>query len=201
MTIRRFLIRITEAAVLVASLAACSQDFSPNSYAAGAVQQASKVDTGIVVGVRQIAVSADSSVGVVTGAAAGGAVGSEAPGGGLSAALGTVSGGLLGGIVGSATQHGMADTTAYEYVVREPKGDLVSVTQQDAEPLQIGTHVLVIAGKQARIVRDYTVTIETPPTAAAGKPPPPPSSAENITLTPPVSLALPGAPPLPTPAP
>jgi outer membrane lipoprotein SlyB len=196
MTIRRFLLRVSEAAVLLASLAACSQNFSPDSYAAAAVQQASKVDRGIVVGVRQIDVSADATVGAVTGAAAGGAVGSTAPGGGLTAALGTVSGGLLGGIVGSTAEHGMADTTAFEYVVREPNGDLVSVTQQDTAPLQIGTHVLVIAGKQARIVRDYTVTIETPPTAPANHSPPP-ASAENITLpAPPATLAVPGAPPV-----
>src|SRR5580704_160235 len=112
MTSTRPLLRIVPAAVLCAMLGACSQDFSPNTYAAGAVQQASKVDRGIVVGVRKIDVSADTSVGVVTGAAAGGAVGSQAPGGGVSAALGTVGGGLLGGIIGSTAEHGTADTTA-----------------------------------------------------------------------------------------
>jgi outer membrane lipoprotein SlyB len=154
------------------------------------VQQASKVDQGIVVGVRKIDVSADTTVGVVTGAAAGGAVGSEAPGGGVTAALGTVGGGLIGGLIGSTAQHTTGDTTAYEYVVREPKGDLVSVTQRDTAPLQIGTHVLVISGKQARIVRDYTVNVETPPTAPATK------DTMPINLPPPVSLAVPGLPPL-----
>jgi hypothetical protein len=48
----------------------------------------------------------------------------------------------------------------------------------------------VIAGKQARIVRDYTVNVETTPTAPAAK------DTVPINLPPPVSLAVPGAPPL-----
>ncbi len=180
---------------MLAALGACSPDYSPDTYSAAAVQQASKVDRGIVVGVRQIDVSADATVGTVTGAAAGGAVGSQVPSGGVGAALGTVGGGLIGGIIGSTAQHGADDTTAYEYVVRQPNGDLVSVTQQEKEPLQIGTHVLVIAGKQARIVRDYTVNVETAPTAPAAKGPGP-TSPTTITLPPPVSLAVPGTTPL-----
>src|SRR5258708_2302758 len=97
-------VTIGPALALAASLGACSPDYSPDTYAAGAVQQASKVDQGIVVGVRKIDVSADTTLGVVTGAAAGGAVGSETPGGGVSAALGTVSGGLIGGIIGSTAE-------------------------------------------------------------------------------------------------
>jgi len=191
----RLLSRFAPAAVLLAVLGACSQDYSADTYAAGAVQQANKVERGIVVGVRKIDLSADTTVGTVTGAAAGGAIGSQAPGGGVTAALGTVGGGLIGGIIGTTAQHAGADTTAYEYVVRQPNGDLVSVTQQDTAPLQIGTHVLVIAGKQARIVRDYTVNVETAPTAPASKGPAP-SSATTITLPPPVSLAVPGLSPL-----
>jgi outer membrane lipoprotein SlyB len=170
---------------LLVALAACSQDYSPNTYSGDAVQQAAKVEQGIVVGVRKIDVSAQTAVGVATGAAAGGIVGSQAPGSGVTGALGAVGGGLIGGIIGSTAEHTGADTTAYEYVVREPKGDLVSVTQQDPVPLQIGTHVLVIAGKQARIVRDYTVNIETPPTVPAAK------DAMPITLPPPLTLATP----------
>jgi outer membrane lipoprotein SlyB len=171
---------------LAIALAACTPDYSPDTYAAGAVQQASKVERGIVVGVRSIDVSADTTVGVVTGAAAGGAVGSQVPGGGVGAALGTVGGGLIGGLIGTTAEHTTGDATAYEYIVRQPNGDLVSVTQQDTAPLQIGTHVLVIAGKQARIVRDYTVNVETAPTAPASK------DTMPITLTPPpMAPALP----------
>src|SRR5208283_5263025 len=119
----------------------------------------------------QIAVSADTTAGTAVGAAAGGVTGSQT-GSGVGAALGALGGSVVGGIVGATTEHGTADTTAYEYVVQEPKDKLVSVTQKDEKPLPIGQKVLVIAGKQARIVPDYTVDIQTPATA-------PPSAAEG----------------------
>jgi outer membrane lipoprotein SlyB len=202
-TQRWFLFRfatIGPAVALLAVLGACTPDYSPDTYSATAVQQANKVERGIVVGVRKIDVSSQAAVGAVTGAAAGGIAGSQAPGGGVGAALGAVGGSLIGGIVGATAEHTAADTTAYEYVVRETKGDLVSVTQQDTAPLQIGTHVLVIAGKQARIVRDYTVNVETPPTVPPAKDASP-TNAATITLPPPVSLAVPAPPLAATPEP
>ena len=179
------------------AIAACSPDISPDKYSINAVQQANDVERGIIVGARQIGVSADTTVGTEVGAAAGGVTGSQA-GSGVGAALGAIGGTVVGGIVGATTEHGTADTTAYEYVVQEDKGKLVSVTQKDEKPLPIGQKVLVIAGKQARIVPDYTVGVETPPTAPGQK-----TDGSPINLLPPVSLAAPGtpaiAPPPPTP--
>jgi outer membrane lipoprotein SlyB len=179
--------------VALLSVAKCSPDISPDTYSLGAVQQAAKVDRGIIIGLRQIDVSASPDAATATGAAAGGIAGSQAPGGGVGAAMGALGGTVIGGIVGTAAGHAAADTTAYEYVVRETKGDLVSVTQKDAKPLPIGQKVLVIAGKQARIVPDYTVDVETPPTAPPAKP-----DGSPINL-PPVSLAAPGTPATATP--
>ena len=45
--------------------------------------------------------------------------------------------------------------------MRKPNGDLLSVTQKDEVPLKLGQKVLLIAGNQARIVPDYTVTTDT----------------------------------------
>jgi outer membrane lipoprotein SlyB len=75
---------------------------------------------------------------------------------------------VVGGVIGSTIQHAAGDTTGWEYIVREPKGDLISVTQREAKPIPIGQKVLVIEGKQARIVPDYaTAAFETPPTPKA----------------------------------
>jgi len=174
-------------AVAALAIAACSPDISPDKYSMAAVQQANDVERGVIVGVRPIGVSADTTVGTTVGAAAGGVTGSQA-GSGVGAALGAIGGTVVGGIVGATTEHGVSDTTAYEYVVQEPKGKLVSVTQKDEKPLPLGQKVLVIAGKQARIVPDYTVEVQTPPTA-----PPMPADGSPINLMPPVSLATPGA--------
>jgi outer membrane lipoprotein SlyB len=146
------------AALPICALSACAPNYSPDSYSSNAVQQANKVDQGVVVGIRPIAISAQSGVGTATGAAAGGITGSQVGQGAVSA-LGALGGTVAGGLVGTAVEHTTEDATGFEYIVRKSNGDLLSVTQSDAKPLQIGQHVLVIEGPQARVVADYTVPI------------------------------------------
>jgi outer membrane lipoprotein SlyB len=151
-------------------LSGCGPTYSPDTYASNAAQQANKAEQGIVVGVREVSISAAGTVGTVTGAAAGGIAGSEAPVGPMSAftALG---GTVLGGLAGNATEHVVSDTKAFEYIVRKPNGDLVSVTQKDTVPLALGQKVLVIAGSQARVVPDYTVAVQQPASVGPGASP------------------------------
>jgi outer membrane lipoprotein SlyB len=164
---------LVPAALLLAGLSACGPSYSPDTYASNAAQQANKVEQGVVVGVRNVGISAAGAVGTVSGAAAGGIAGSQAASGPVSA-LTALGGSLVGGIAGSAVEHSTADTEAFEYIVRKANGDLVSVTQKDKTPLALGQQVLVIAGNQARVVPDYTVP---PPVKAAeaGKPAAPPA--------------------------
>jgi outer membrane lipoprotein SlyB len=194
-------IRVLSAMLLLAIVSGCGPDYSPNTYDSGAVQQSAKVEPGVVVGVRGVDVSAPGMVGAATGAAAGGIVGSQTPGN-VGSAFGALGGALVGGIVGSAAEHSVADTTAYEYIVRKPNGDMLSVTQRDKAPLAIGQKVLVIDGKQARIVPDYTVPVATTPPKpaepAAGSPGqggtstvPPAVHVEATPLAAPTSLAPP----------
>ena len=179
------LVRLALCAALAVSLVGCGPDYSPNTYASNAVQQANKVDQGVIVGVREVGVSASGTAGAVIGGAAGGIAGAQA-GTGTTSAFGALGGALVGGIAGSAAEHVVGDTRAFEYIVRKPNGDLLSVTQKDTEALAIGQKVLVIAGNQARVVPDYTVPGQVPPnqTAAAPQdapttiaPPPPPVAA------------------------
>lgn len=148
--------------LLLAALPGCRPNYSPDTYAAGAVQQAAKVEQGVVAGLRKVAVSAEGTLGGATGAAAGGIAGAQAPGGGVRTALTALGGSVVGGLVGAGVERAAGDTTAFEYVVRKTNGELVSVTQRDATPLALGQKVLVIAGPQARIVADYTVAEPAP---------------------------------------
>ncbi|MBS0639530.1 MAG: hypothetical protein U1E70_26885 [Acetobacteraceae bacterium] len=157
-------LRLAVCACLLAGLAACGPNYSPDTYATSAVQQANKVEQGVIVGVRKVGVSASGTTGTVSGAAAGGIAGAQVGMGPISA-LSALGGSLIGGVAGSAVEHATADTEAYEYIVRKPGGELVSVTQKDKTPLALGLHVLVIAGNQARIVPDYTVAADLPQTA------------------------------------
>jgi hypothetical protein len=63
-------IRFTLCAVFAATVAVCSPDYSPNTHATNAVQQANKVDQGVTVGVREVGVSASGTAGASVGGAA-----------------------------------------------------------------------------------------------------------------------------------
>lgn len=146
------------------ALVGCGPDYSPNVYSGDAVQQAEKVESGVVIGFRQIEIRSDGTVGAVAGGAAGGVLGTQVGDDGAMRALGAVGGALAGGLVGTTVEHTTGDTTGWEYIVREAKGDLVSVTQRQDKPIEVGQKVLVIFGKQARIVADYTTASAPPPT-------------------------------------
>lgn len=137
--------------------AGCSPSYSPDTYASRAVQQANKVEAGVVVGRRAVQISADGSTGAAAGAAAGGVAGTRVGGGDITSAFAGIGGGLIGGLLGAASEKGVGSTDGFEYIVRKPNGEMISVTQRDETPLNIGQKVLVIAGAQARIVPDYTV--------------------------------------------
>jgi outer membrane lipoprotein SlyB len=201
------------AVVTLAMLIGCAPDYSPNTYNSNAVQQANKVEPAIVVGFRQVQISANGTIGAVTGGAAGGVLGSQSDATGISSALGTVGGSLVGGLVGTTIEHATGDTTGWEYIVRKPNGDLLSVTQREPTPLPLGQKVLVITGNQARIVPDYSAALDPPPAptsdkdkAAAKERPAPPTTPVTATpgatpsptsLTPPSDPAAPSGPAFP----
>ncbi len=150
-----------------AALAGCSPSYKPDTYATTAIQQVNKVEPGLVVGFRQVLITASGTVGAVTGGAAGGVLGTRSSAYGIDSALGAVGGTAVGSIVGTTLEHATADTTGWEYIVRKDNGEMISVTQREETPLQLGQKVLVIGGSQARIVPDYS----SPPAPAAAEKP------------------------------
>lgn len=173
-------------------LPGCHQNYSPNTYAANAAQEEATVLRGVIVGVRQVLISADGTIGAATGGAVGGVAGSQVAGGPVGTALGAIGGTLVGGISGAAAAQAVANTKGWEYIVQEDGDKLVSVTQTSKIALPIGLHVLVISdSQQARIVPDYTVQIAAPPAAQ-------PAAATEIDIGPlqPATSAAPALPPL-----
>ncbi|WP_421993423.1 hypothetical protein [Roseococcus sp.] len=190
--------RRTAPLLLVAVLAGCAPTYSADEYAARAVQQANPVQQGVIAGSRRVSVAADGSTGATAGAAAGGAIGGAAvAGNSVSTALGAVGGALVGGLVGNAAERTSANTNAIEYIVRKNNDELISVTQRDAEPIPLGTRVLVISGAQARIVPDYTDSQTDPAPRTASTPrrpgsrpaPPATAAAEPVSGTAPLPEA------------
>jgi outer membrane lipoprotein SlyB len=176
-------------------LAGCGSDYSADNYSTRAVQQVNPVQQGVIVGAREVAISADGASGAAVGAAAGGIIGSATPGSNLTSALAGVGGGLIGGLFGTATERVVNDNRGTEYIVRRVNGELLNVTQRDVPPLPIGQKVLVIAGAQARIVPDYTV-----PDVAAAAPGQAPAAVEApVRADPPPAATPPQATPQPPP--
>ena len=154
--LNRLLFALTILAPGVMALGGCGPSYSPDTYSSNAVQQANKVDEGVIVGVRPVQITAQGVVGGVAGAAAGGAAGSQV-GAGPTSTFGAIGGSLIGGIAGVTAEHIIGDANGFEYVVRKTNSDLVSVAQKDKKALPVGQKVLVIGGAQARIVPNYTV--------------------------------------------
>jgi outer membrane lipoprotein SlyB len=189
--LRRHALNVCLALACCGGLTDCGPNYSPDTYATNAVQQANKVDQGMIVGVRRVAISAAGAVGTVSGAAAGGIAGAQA-GIGPMTPFTALGGSLIGGIAGSAAEHAANDTDGWEYIVRKPNGDLVSVTQKDEVPLTLGQKVLVIAGNQARVVPDYTVSDRVTPPKMTGTDAPAPGTQEPAAGRPsPVTAAAP----------
>ena len=187
----RFFAVRTMIAVVMPVLAGCGPNYSPDTYATNAAQQANKVDAGVIVGVRPVQISAQGTVGGVAGAAAGGIAGSQV-GGSTGSAFGAIGGSVIGGLAGVAAEHIVGDANGFEYVVRKVSGELVSVAQKDVKPLRVGLKVLVIAGAQARIVPDYTVAPDEPASSQSGALP---SGASPSGAPPPVAAVPPAHPP------
>jgi outer membrane lipoprotein SlyB len=187
-----FIVTILVPAAVV--LTGCGPSYSPNTYATSAVQQANKVDSGMIVGVRPVQISASGAVGGVAGAAAGGVAGSQV-GVGATSALGAIGGSIVGGVAGVTAEHIVGDTNGFEYIVRKTNGDLVSVAQKDEKQLFVGQKVLVIAGAQARIVPDYTVQFDPPPKTPDKPVTPQPPASEGTSHSPPPADATVPQPP------
>ena len=172
-------------AALCLALAGCASDYSPNTYAGNAVQLANKVEAGTIVGFRQVAISANGNVGAVTGGAAGGLLGSEYG----RTPFAAVGGGTVGAMLGTALDHAAGDTTGWEYIVRKANSEMLSVTQREKTPLELGRRVLVIIGPQARVVPDYSVPPEPPAPVVKAEAKPEPRAESNAKVE--VVLSLP----------
>lgn len=183
------------ASVCVCLLAGCtSGGYSPNTYSSNAVQLANKVEAGSIVGFREVSISASGTIGAVTGGAAGGVLGAQYADSAL-VAVGTTAVGLM---VGTALDHAAGDSSGWEYIIRKGNGDLLSVTQRQKTPLQLGQKVLVIMGPQARVVPDYSVipeqvveSVANKPVAAESKPPSPVKVEVVLSLAPGLAAQLP----------
>jgi outer membrane lipoprotein SlyB len=136
-------------------LAGCAQDVGTNTYSSSDVGQVNKVVPAKVVSMRPITVSSNTGVGGLAGAGAGAVAGSLIGGSTEAHILGGIGGAVVGGVAGNAIEKGISKQQGMEYVLRVTKDkSLVTVTQLQDLKLYAGEKVLIIYGKQTRVVPD-----------------------------------------------
>jgi outer membrane lipoprotein SlyB len=139
---------------VLALLAACQRDISPDSYAVGSVGQVNRTVRGVVISVRPVNIGgSQSGLGIGVGAAGGGLAGS-ALGKGSGNGLAVLGGVIAGGIAGAIAEDAMTRQTGIEYVVQTENGALLTIVQGPQPAFSITQKVLVIYGNQARVVAD-----------------------------------------------
>ena len=157
--------KLTLAAIVGAlALAGCASlppglqspgQYSPTTYAPGAVQQVQQVQVGTIIAIAPVTVRAsgtETATGEGLGAAVGGLLGHSA-GGGNGKTLATIAGAVAGGIGGGmATQH-IYSQPALQITVRIAGcagsfGCTVAVTEaaSASQPLRVGERVEIVSG-------------------------------------------------------
>lgn len=143
-------------AVASLGLAACAPQTNSAVYSTGQAMQASHVQFGTIIDVRQVELrnmpQGDRAIGVAVGTLAGGAIGSQfGKGDGKTAmtAIAAVAGAAIGdNVAQNANRH-----QAAEWFVRLDKGGMISVVQNDPS-LYVGASVKVVQdGRSTRLVR------------------------------------------------
>ena len=149
--------------VVLASLClvGCTPDISSNSYNTTSTQQVSQVQKGVVASTTQVKVSGANSAGgnwagILTGAALGG-IGGSMIGQGSASALAAVGGAAVGGVVGDKAENKLTSQEATQYMIQLNTGAMISITQ-GGTVIPVGTHVLVMEGKPARVLVDTTAS-------------------------------------------
>ena len=133
---------------------ACTTNINPDTYSVGSTQTVQRSVPGVIVGARPVNVQGTNQTGTLIGAAAGGVAGSAIGGGTRANILGAIGGAVLGGIAGSAIEKGVTNQTGIEYSVRTNNGETVTLVQGTSPTFAVGQKVLIVYGKQARIIAD-----------------------------------------------
>lgn len=137
-------------------LSACTNDLSPNTYNTDSVGQASRVEPGVIVSMRNVKIDQNTDMGGLAGAGAGAAAGSAIGGSGEANIIGAIGGAVIGGLAGNYAEKHINKENGVEYIVKLKNGSVTSITQPPNLNLHVDQRVLIIYGKTVRIIPDHT---------------------------------------------
>ncbi|TNE65219.1 MAG: hypothetical protein EP335_05875 [Alphaproteobacteria bacterium] len=141
---------------LALTLGACAGTQSPHTYDSHAVGQVRRVERGTIESFRWVEIKGNSGVGTLAGAGVGAAAGSTIGHGGAESVIGAIGGALVGGLIGSGVEKSARTKGGYEYIIRTESGNLVTLVQEDKEPLPDGAPVIIVfSGDRSRVRLDH----------------------------------------------
>jgi len=145
-------------ALAAAPLGACSSQFGGNTVDASGANQVNRVLPGVVVASQPVTIRGESgrSIGGAVGSVAGGIAGSTLGTSNVEGALGAIGGAVVGGLLGAAAGDRVGNETGVEYIVRLEDGQTVTVVQGAEPVLEAGQRVLIVYGRQVRVIPDAT---------------------------------------------
>ncbi|OQW95133.1 MAG: hypothetical protein BWK79_03490 [Beggiatoa sp. IS2] len=147
------IVRIIIAVTIAVTLIGCTPSRSGSVYTHEQARRVQQIETGIIVGVRNVQIEGERGVGTLGGAAIGGIAGSSV-GGGRGQAIMTVAGGILGGIIGAATEEGITRKNALQITVKLDSGRTVAVVQEADVDYGVGDRIhLLTDGYETRVSR------------------------------------------------
>lgn len=146
------LILASALSVVTFTMTGCAPDMSANNYNYANTGAAQATVEGVIVSLRPVHVSGDSTAGTAIGAGGGALAGSLIGGGTRANLAGALGGAVVGGLVGRAAGKSLTGQTAIEYIVKTKSGRLLTIVQGTQTSLAVGQRVLVILGNPARII-------------------------------------------------
>lgn len=143
------------AVVLALMLGGCAKNVDQGVYTPDDVGGIDKVERGVIVSARPVAIQGNK-VGVGVGAGSvGGAIGGSMIGQGKASALAAIAGAVIGGVAGMAAEEGITQQKGMEYIIEKDGGKLVTLVQGADSTLAPGQRVLILYGpKRTRVVAD-----------------------------------------------
>lgn len=155
------------ALLLPAVLAACGPAAGNTTVSPYSVGTAGYVTYGTVIGMQPVQVAGTrSGLGAGAGAVGGGLIGSTIGGDWRARTVGAVAGGLIGGIGGAVVEEGVTSGQAMQFIIRQDRGDDITVVQTNEIGLRPGDRVAISHGDRIRLARADNVA---PPPPVRGR--------------------------------
>lgn len=141
--------------VLSFSVGGCATgQYDPNTYHGSQANMIGGYQSGVVIGVRDVAIQDNpSGFGAVGGTIIGGLIGAQF-GGGSGKYIGAAIGSIGGGVIGNSVENSSSKVDAQEITVRLNNGSEMVLVQENTQQIQSGERVKLMSHNgHFRIVR------------------------------------------------